>query len=131
MPGGYNPTPSASLNPKFKYEPSIDETKVLVFAGRGNLYGWLLENNSAGSDVYASFYDAASTAAVTVGTTTPLFTIKINAGSAFGRDTQIHPYLFTSAGLVVAVVSTRNGAGAPASAATGQFWFEKETGNPL
>lgn len=110
-----------SRSPAHQYFSAVDESKQLIFTGSGNLNGYMIENDSA-SDVYAAFYDAADPADVTVGTTPPAFTQKIAALSQFGRDSNGDGYKWFSLGCVVAVVSSRNGAGAPAAPAVVEAW---------
>jgi len=59
-------TRSSSVATQFDYKPTVDESGSQVFVGRGNLYGFSMENNSATDDVFVSFYDSSS--APTVGT---------------------------------------------------------------
>jgi len=115
-------TASASSATFHSYESSLNATPVLVFSGRGNLYGFLIEENS-GADIFVQVFDAASAGAVTVGTTTPVFTFRIKADQALGKDVNDSPYKFFKNGCVVAVTTTRTGAVAPGTAASGQFWF--------
>ncbi|NBW12340.1 MAG: hypothetical protein EBR82_30345 [Caulobacteraceae bacterium] len=82
----------------------------------------MIEENS-GADIFVQVFDAASAGAVTVGTTTPVFTFRIKADQALGKDVNDSPYKFFKNGCVVAVTTTRTGAVAPGTAASGQFWF--------
>lgn len=104
------------------YSNSLNASPVLVFSGRGNLYGFLLEDNS-GSDIFMHVYDAASAGDVTLGVTAPVFTVRAKADNAFGKDVNDSPYKFFSRGCVVIVTDTRNGGLSPSVTATGQFWF--------
>lgn len=115
-------TASASSATFHSYSATLDATPVLVFSGRGNLYGFLVEDNS-GDDIFVQVFDAASAAAVTVGTTTPVFTFRVKADQALGKDVNDSPYKFFANGCVVAVTTLRNNAVSPAMAATAQFWF--------
>ena len=115
-------TASASSATFKSYSESLDATPVLVFQGRGNLYGFLVEDNS-GDDIFVQVFDAASAGAVTVGTTTPVFTFRVKADQALGKDVNDSPYKFFKDGCVVAVTTTRTGSVAPSAAASGQFWF--------
>lgn len=117
-----SPTSSSSCATFHSYTNSLSASALEVFVGRGNLYGFLVENNTA-SDIFLQVFDAASAASVTVGTTAPVFTVRIPGSSAFGKDADDMSYKFLGNGCVVAVTTTRTGNTAPATAATAQFWF--------
>lgn len=112
---------SSSIVVDHLYKADLSNSPFLVFTGRGNIYGFYIENNSA-SEIYIQFFDAASAGAVTLGTTVPDFTFRIPASGAFGKDSNDSPLKFMAKGCVVAVTSTRTGNGAPAADATSQFW---------
>jgi hypothetical protein len=57
-----------------------DETEEEVKATAGKLYGWFIYNDGA-AEAYVKFYNATA-AGTTVGSTTPILTIPIPAGSA-------------------------------------------------
>ena len=114
-------TKEPGINP-FIGEFSVSNTAVEIFTGYGNLYGFLVQNNS-GADVFLQIFDKATGDAVVVGTTVPNFTYKIAADGIFGKDKNDSPLLAMNRGLKVAVTSTRTGGGAPTSAATCQFWY--------
>lgn len=116
------PTSSSSCATFHLYTNNLSASPVEVFSGRGNLYGFLVENNTA-TDVYLQVFDAAASGDVTVGTTSPVFTVRIPGSSAFGKDADDMSYRFMSRGCVVAVTTTRTGNTAPATDATAQFWF--------
>ena len=90
-----------------------------VFVGKGNLYGFLVENNGA-TDIFLSVYDELL-ANVTVGTTAPAFTVKVPASAVFGKDAIEISYRYFSKGCVVAATTLRNGA-ILATAPSCQFW---------
>jgi len=115
-------TASASSATFKSYSESLDATPVLVFQGRGNLYGFLVEDNS-GDDIFVQVFDAASVGDVTVGTTAPVFTFRVKADQAFGKDVNDSPYRFFANGCVVAVTTLRSNAVSPSQGATAQFWF--------
>lgn len=58
----------------------LDESEEAVKASAGTVYGWYLYNNSSAT-LYMKLYNA-TVANVTVGTTTPVMTIPVPAGSA-------------------------------------------------
>jgi len=115
-------TASASSATYHSYSASLDASPVLVFQGRGNLYGFLVEDNS-GDDIFVQVFDAASVGDVTVGTTAPVFTFRVKADQALGKDVNDSPYKFFKDGCVVAVTTLRNNSVSPSAGATGQFWF--------
>jgi len=115
-------TASASSATYHSYSASLDASPVLVFQGRGNLYGFLVEDNS-GDDIFVQVFDAASVGDVTVGTTVPVFTFRVKADQALGKDVNDSPYRFFANGCVVAVTTLRNNSVSPSAGATGQFWF--------
>lgn len=57
----------------------LDETEEEIKASAGKLYGWFIYNDGA-AEVYVKLYNATA-ASVTVGSTTPVMTIPIPAGS--------------------------------------------------
>jgi hypothetical protein len=115
-------TKSSSVVTAHSYDASVTETATQIFTGRGNLYGFLAEENG-GADVFIQIFDAAAAGDVTVGTTAPDFTFRLTANSTFGKDVNDSPLHFFAKGCVVAVTTTRTGSGAPAAGATIQTWF--------
>jgi hypothetical protein len=115
-------TASASSATYHSYNANLDASPVLVFQGRGNLYGFLVEDNS-GDDIFVQVFDAASAASVTVGVTVPVFTFRVKADQAFGKDVNDSPYKFFANGCVVAVTTLRNNSVSPSAGAAAQFWF--------
>jgi hypothetical protein len=113
---------SASVAASHAYKSDLNATAKLIFSGRGNLYGFLVEEMS-GDDVFIQFFDAASAAAVTVGVTVPVMTMRVKADQSFGKDVNDSPLRFFGEGCVVAVTKTRTGNVAPAVDAVGNFWF--------
>jgi hypothetical protein len=104
------------------YRVDLDETKRTVFTGKGNLFGFLFENNSTTDVVYVQLFNKL-TADVTVGTTVPDYTIKVGAGSSLGKDGQDFALWHFDIGLVVACTSSRSNNTAPASDLTAHMWF--------
>ena len=121
-------TPSISATsgstPRSTYEDSIDESKTLVFTGRGNLYQWTFDNND-NNDRFIQFYDAASTGAVTLGVTPIKHEFRVKASASTGLDAGGgNPLDYFTFGCVVAVVDARGGTGSPVTAASGNFYFQ-------
>lgn len=111
---------SSSITTDHLYNASQAEVKSTVFIGRGNLFGFLVENNGA-SEIFLQVFDALA-ADVTVGVTTPTFTFRIPASGVMGKDVNDSPLHFFAKGCVVAVTAGRTSAVAPAAPATCQFW---------
>lgn len=114
-------TASSSAMVDHVVKPALAEVAQLVFTKRGNLYGFLVENNGA-ADCFIQFFDATAAVDVTVGTTVPDFTFRVPASGAMGKDVNDSPLHFFAKGCVVAVTATRTGNGAPAAPSTAQFW---------
>lgn len=91
----------------------IDESEDDVKTSAGKLYGWFLYNDGA-SEVYVKFYNATA-ASTTVGSTTPLMTIPIPAGSASNVEWS-HGIAFSTAICVAATTAAAVAdTGAPAT----------------
>lgn len=112
---------SSSINTDHTYTDALTSTPEQIFVGRGNLYGFYIEETS-GTDIYVQFYDAADIADVTVGSTAPDFTFRIPANAGMGKDCNDSPLHFFAKGCVAAVTTTRTGGVAPAFDATAHFW---------
>lgn len=85
-------------------------TKQAVKTSPGRLYGWHIQNpNSA--DAWVQFFDLAS-GAVTVGTTTPSWSLYIPALAVLDDPTFTIPLEFNVA-LVIAATTSATGSGAP------------------
>lgn len=119
MGNGKTGTPDQAL--QHYYNGALSQTKQTVFIGKGNLYGYEFENNSATDTVYLQFFDKLI-ADVTVGTTTPDFTFMVPAGACFGKDAQQFVVHYFGIGCVVACTSTRTGGSAPAANSTVHLW---------
>lgn len=112
--------PSSSLD--HRYDESVSNSVESLFSShQGNLFKFYAENNN-GSDVFFQFFDKATAGEVTLGTTAPDFTLRIPANGSLGLDFIGIAIHYFAKGCQYACTSTRSGAGAPASAATAQFW---------
>jgi hypothetical protein len=90
-----------------------DETEEEIKATAGKLYGWYLYNDGA-AEVYVKFYNATA-ANVTVGTTTPVLTIPVPAGSAANVE-YTNGITFSTAMCIAATTEVAdNGTTAPAA----------------
>jgi hypothetical protein len=97
-----------------KYHTSAkDESAVLVRSGPHTLHGFQLENPAGGAEVFLQFFDAASSGAVTVGTTAPLWSIMVPTLDGMIIPPQELPIESFALGIVIAATATRTGAGAP------------------
>jgi|GEM_PF-2418664 len=113
---------SASVATEHVQKTGLNATPQLIFTGRGNLYGFLLEE-MGGDDLFMQFFDAAAVGDVTVGTTTAVMSIRVKAGGAMGKDVNDSPLKFFSKGCVVAVTKGRANNAAPTIDAVSQFWY--------
>ena len=101
---------------------SSNATALTVVKGSaGQLYGYDI-GNSGSAAVYVQFFNAATTGAVTLGTTTPLFQTWIPAGG--GRNVSFDSGIAFSSGIVVAVTTTRTGSTAPSTAADWNAFYK-------
>lgn len=110
-------------SPQLFYKVDVDNTKDLIFGAKGNLYSFYLENNDPASDVFIHFYDADDVGDVTVGTTQELFSLRIPAGGAIGKDSTDTSFAWFKDGLVIAVTAARGVDGAPGADATVKLGF--------
>jgi hypothetical protein len=78
--GAVNVKPTTSGGLTIFRSIDLDETEEEIKATAGQLYGWFIFN-AAASTHYVKFYNATA-ATVVVGTTTPVLTIPVPAGSA-------------------------------------------------
>lgn len=78
--GAVNVKPAASGGLSIATDIDLDETELEIKATAGQLFGWYIYNDGA-AEVYVKLYNATA-ANVTVGTTVPVMTIGIPAGSA-------------------------------------------------
>lgn len=91
----------------------LDETETEIKATAGQLYGWYIYNDGA-AEVYVKLYNATA-ATVEVGTTVPVMTLGIPAGSGANVFTQ-HGIAFSTAICAAATtVATTADATAPAA----------------
>lgn len=95
-------------------------TSQVVKASAGQLYGYYAFNPEA-AVTFVHFYNTAS-ASVTVGTTNPLFTIAIPAGSA-ANLTIPQGITFSNAGWAVAATTTAAGNTAPSTGVSLVVWY--------
>ena len=90
---------------------AVTNSLVLVVGSQAKT-SLILVENTGGSKCYFQVFDAASTGAVTLGTTVPKWSFPVPAGSIY--EMQI-PLGFTS-GVVIAATATFGGSGAPSAA---------------
>lgn len=121
------PSGHPSAAPKMYHNPAADETKVLVFAGFGNAFCLEVQNEHATDAVYLQVFDAATTAAVTLGTTAPTYSLVCFNKSLVRISESDFPAIGAlTKGLVIAVTSTRTGSSAPAADAAVTVLYKKD-----
>jgi hypothetical protein len=91
----------------------LDETEEEVKATAGQVFGWYIFN-AAATTHYVKFYNA-TTANVTVGTTTPVLTIPVPAGSAANVFTETGIAFGTAITAAATTGVADNDTGAPAA----------------
>ena len=102
-----------------KYEEALDDTGIVLFDTQGNLWGFLAENNAA-ADVYLQFFDSNSGSSGN-----PVFTIRIPASSAVGKDIEDKAAYHFANGCSVRAVDARAGSSLSVAGPTLQFWYAK------
>lgn len=106
-------TPSTSGGLSIATDIDLDETETEIKATAGQLYGWYIYNDGA-AEVYVKLYNATA-AVVEVGTTVPVMTLGIPAGSGANVFTP-HGIAFSTAICAAATtVATTADATAPAA----------------
>jgi len=91
----------------------IDETEDAIKASAGKLHGYYIYNDGA-AEVYVKIYDN-TVAGVTVGSTTPLMTLGIPAGSAANWSTDVGLPFATAITVAATTGATVADTGAPAT----------------
>lgn len=96
------------------FSSGLSDTKAVPATGSRNIHGWVVENPND-APVYLHFYDAL-TANVTVGSTTPTFSVPVPAGGYADKLSDVPLKRFAN-GIVVAITTSKTGAaGAPSVA---------------
>jgi len=98
---------------------ALQATPAAAKTSRGRVYGWFI-NNTNGADTFVHFYNA-TTGNVTVGATTPVFTVVVKASSINQSFTGI-PVEFQTA-TTVAATTTLGGSTDPASGLLVQVFY--------
>jgi hypothetical protein len=91
---------------------SIAATLTLIKSSQAELGGWFIFNPNA-TTAYLQLFNAASTGAVTLGTTAPTLSLGIPAGG--GANLASPNGIQFSSGIVIAATTTRAGSTGPAS----------------
>jgi hypothetical protein len=94
------------------FNGAVGETLVAVGSGGQVLTDYFVENPDAETKAYLQFFNAASTGAVTLGTTPPIRSIGLDGGE---KANLAGLALAFPLGLVIAATSTASGASAPAT----------------
>jgi hypothetical protein len=110
----YNKTNEPGINLEFSYT-TPDETGLLIRAGKRNLYTLIAENSHNADACYLHFYNSATLGAVTVGTTTPVWSVRLHANSTIQLDRGEFPLRHFPLGIVIAATLGRTGNTAPTS----------------
>ncbi len=98
--------------------PAVTTTALLIgntVSGAPIHISWYNIANSASAVAYMQFFDAASTAAVTLGTTAPTFWVAVPASGGIVDTSPTTTYPFKN-GVVVAATTTPTGASTSALA---------------
>ena len=102
------------------FQNALSTTPKLLNGATTHLAGWYLHNPS-NATAYVQFFDALTTSAVTLGSTTPTLSFGIPAGSSANLNTT--SIVFNS-GVVVAATTTATGSSAPSTALECNFWYK-------
>jgi hypothetical protein len=119
-------TPSANGGASTFMASGSDGSTILVAtaqavkASAGNLYGYWVFNPEAAT-TFVHFYNVAA-ASVTVGTTSPLLSFQVPAGSAANLALPFGVAFSTA--ICVAATTTAGGTGAPATGASLIAWYK-------
>lgn len=96
-------------------DTTADNTKVLVLAGHVKLFGWTIYNPDSTNEAFLQLFDSATTAAVNLGTTVPVFSLRIGPNSqVYLKNARDEAEQF-ALGLVYAATSTVGGSTAPST----------------
>lgn len=105
---------------------ALKATAQLVKTAGTVVYGYYISNEDAGADTYLHFYDAATAAAVTVGTTVPDLTYRLPAGAVLEESpisTLNSEGITFALGLVLAATTTEGGLTAPTTGLTVNLFY--------
>lgn len=106
-------TPLTSGGLSYFRSIDLDESEEDVKTSAGQVYGWFIYNNAAAT-TYVKFYNATA-ANVTVGTTTPVLTLPIPAGSAANMVFPLGIAFSTAICVAATTGVADNNTGAPAA----------------
>lgn len=101
------------------YSASTGATATSAKSSPGQLYGWFIYNSNS-SVAYVQFFDLA-TGSVTLGTTSPKFSIGIPAGS--GANVFSDTGLAFATAITYACTTTRSGSTAPTNTVDVNFFY--------
>lgn len=110
----YNKTNEPGINLRFLYL-TTDEAGDAVLAQPGNLYTLIAENPHASDACYLHFYDADDIADVTVGSTTPVWSVRLHGNSTIQLDRGEFPLKYFKTGICVAATLAITGNTAPSA----------------
>ena len=118
-------SPSASAHQKaltLYHNAALTSTKVAVATSKRNLHGFIFENTND-VPVYVHFYDAASDD-VTVGSTTPTFSIPVPAGGYADRLSDMPIKEMGTALTIACTTSKTGGSGTPSTSILAQLNYK-------
>jgi hypothetical protein len=98
------------------YKVDLNATKQTVFAGRGNCFSIEVQNNDAAA-AYLQVFDALA-ASVTVGTTTPGYTLLVPANALVQLQMPAGAFKHFATGMVIALTTSRSNSTNPGAAGT-------------
>lgn len=101
-----NPMPVKQVGDTPYFNSAVGSTKYLVVAGAYNLSSYFLENPDATNKCYVQIFDAATIAAVTLGTTVPKWSIAL---AALEKANLAGLNLSFASGIVIAGTTTSTG----------------------
>lgn len=101
---------------------SIGATLTLLSILPTRLGGYFIGNTANAAVSYVQIFDAASTSAVTLGTTAPKLSLAIPANGSANLNISDEGIKFLN-GIVIAVTTTRAGSTGPASTVDYNLWY--------
>jgi hypothetical protein len=111
--GGVNIRPASTGGLSISTDIDLDETETEIKGGAGHIFGWYIYNDGD-EEVYVKLYNATA-ANVIVGTTVPVVTLPIPAGSGANTFTDIGIAFGTAICAAATTAAATADTGAPAA----------------